>query len=213
MDAHPLKPLLAPRSLIVLTDPPGQRSSEAERLLETLKAQRFHGEFAVADVQRSGTLAELAATRADLAVLALAAPALREGVELAGRMGCRAVLALGSGVPASEVAVLRELAQRERLHLLGPNTLGLQNPALGLNASLLGPLAEPGPLALVSQSGALAAAMLDWGWATAWAFRSWWRSGRIRRSTWPSCCSIWRAAAAPRPSCCTSSTSPTRAAS
>jgi acetyltransferase len=51
-------------------------------------------------VQRSGTLAELAATRADLAVLALAAPALREGVELAGRMGCRAVLALGSGVPA-----------------------------------------------------------------------------------------------------------------
>jgi acetyltransferase len=163
MDAHPLKPLLAPRSLIVLTDPPGQRSSEAERLLETLKAQRFHGEFAVADVQRSGTLAELAATRADLAVLALAAPALREGVELAGRMGCRAVLALGSGVPASEVVLLRELAQRERLHLLGPNTLGLQNPALGLNASLLGPLAEPGPLALVSQSGALAAAMLDWG--------------------------------------------------
>ena len=34
MDAHPLKPLLAPRSLIVLTDPPGQRSSEAERQLE-----------------------------------------------------------------------------------------------------------------------------------------------------------------------------------
>lgn len=160
--AHPLAPLLAPRSLIVLTGPEGQRIAAAERLLHHLKAQRFHGDFALADIQRSGTLAELAATRADLAVLALPPTELAAGVELAGRMGCRAVLLPGSGVTAADAAPLREIARRERLHLLGPNTLGLQAPALGLNASLLGDLATPGPLALVSQSGALTAAMLDW---------------------------------------------------
>ncbi len=162
MDQHPLTPLLAPRSLIVLTQPEGQRSPQAQRLLAALKAQRYLGELAVADVQRSGTLAELARTRADLALLALPPEELPGGVELAARMGCRAALALGGGVKGEDAAQLRDIAAREGLHLLGPNTLGLQNPALGLNASVLGPLATPGSLALVSQSGALTATLLDW---------------------------------------------------
>ena len=49
MDQHPLTPLLAPRSLIVLTQPEGQRSPQAQRLLAALKAQRYLGELAVAD--------------------------------------------------------------------------------------------------------------------------------------------------------------------
>ncbi len=162
MDAHPLTPLLAPRSLIVLAGPEGQRSPRAELLLRHLKAQRYIGQLNIADVQRSGTLAELSRTRADLAVLALPPEDLPAGVELAGRMGCRSALALGSGVDARVSSQLADIAQRERLHLLGPNSLGLQNPALGLNLSLAGPLAQLGGLALVSQSGALTAAMLDW---------------------------------------------------
>lgn len=160
MDLHPLTPLLAPRSLIVLTEP--EPDAQAQRLLGLLKAHRFLGDFAMADVRRSGTLAELAATRADLALLLLPPAELAGGVELAARMGCKAVLAPGSGVDAATARTLGDVARRERLHLLGPNTLGLQNPARGLNASLIGPLAAPGSLALVSQSGALCAAMLDW---------------------------------------------------
>ena len=48
------------------------------------------------------------------------------------------------------------------MHLLGPNCLGFQRPHLNLNASAAGPLAAEGSLALVSQSGALTSAMLDW---------------------------------------------------
>ena len=170
MDAHPLTPLIAPRSLIVLVGAEGARTPLAELLLQQLKSQRFQGEFAIADVQRSGTLAELSRTRADLALLALAPAELQAGVELAGRIGCRSALVLGSGVGAAEAAQLAEVAQQQRLHLLGPNSLGLQNPALGLNASVAGPLARPGSLALVSQSGALTATLLDWAQRNAVGF-------------------------------------------
>src|SRR5690606_33006629 len=53
-------------------------------------------------------------------------------------------------------------ARRHGVMLLGPNSQGFQRPARLLNASTLGPLALPGPLALVSQSGALTASILDW---------------------------------------------------
>jgi len=48
------------------------------------------------------------------------------------------------------------------MYLLGPNCLGFQRPRAGLNASVAGPMATPGPLALVSQSGALTSSILDW---------------------------------------------------
>ena len=48
------------------------------------------------------------------------------------------------------------------MYLLGPNCMGFQRPKLKLNASSLGRLAQPGAIALVSQSGALCASTLDW---------------------------------------------------
>jgi acetyltransferase len=51
---------------------------------------------------------------------------------------------------------------RDGISLLGPNSLGFQRPHLNLNASIAGALATPGPLALVSQSGALTSSILDW---------------------------------------------------
>jgi acetyltransferase len=40
--------------------------------------------------------------------------------------------------------------------------MGFQRPRSGLNASVAGPLTTAGPLALISQSGALTASILDW---------------------------------------------------
>ena len=48
------------------------------------------------------------------------------------------------------------------LRILGPNCLGLLVPGVGLNASFAPGNALPGKLAFVTQSGALATAMLDW---------------------------------------------------
>jgi acetyltransferase len=48
------------------------------------------------------------------------------------------------------------------LRIIGPNCLGVLMPHAGLNASFAGTRAVPGKLALLSQSGALVTAMLDW---------------------------------------------------
>lgn len=167
-ETHPLTPLLAPRSLIVLAG----ETPMAAQLRQTLKAQRFQGELAFADLSRSGTLADLAKSRADLALLALSPAELAAGCELAARIGCRAALALGRDVDEHGARALHEAAEQQGLPLLGPNSLGLQNPALGLNASLFAPLAQPGRLGLVSQSAALTATLLDWASANGIGFSS-----------------------------------------
>jgi acetyltransferase len=56
-----------------------------------------------------------------------------------------------------------EAARRNRIRVLGPNCLGVMRPSHGLNASLRQRAgAAPGNVALVSQSGAICTAMLDW---------------------------------------------------
>ena len=51
---------------------------------------------------------------------------------------------------------------KHRMRVLGPNCLGLMRPSIGLNATFARGFARPGKLALVSQSGAICTAILDW---------------------------------------------------
>src|SRR5208283_3830759 len=51
---------------------------------------------------------------------------------------------------------------RGRMRLIGPNCLGVMNPVRGLNATFAHSIARPGNVALISQSGALMTAILDW---------------------------------------------------
>ena len=48
------------------------------------------------------------------------------------------------------------------MRVIGPNSFGLMVPSLKFNASLAGAMARPGNVALLSQSGALCASVLDW---------------------------------------------------
>jgi acetyltransferase len=57
---------------------------------------------------------------------------------------------------------LVEAARRNRIRVLGPNCIGLLRPSHGLNASFGNDQVRPGNVALVSQSGAVCTAMLDW---------------------------------------------------
>ena len=57
---------------------------------------------------------------------------------------------------------LIETARHHGIHILGPNCLGLMRPDIGLEASFLNTLTPKGRLALVSQSGALCTAIMDW---------------------------------------------------
>ncbi len=56
---------------------------------------------------------------------------------------------------------LQEITKKNDLHILGPNCLGFIIPSLKLNASFAGGLPESGNIAFVSQSGALAVALMD----------------------------------------------------
>ncbi len=57
---------------------------------------------------------------------------------------------------------LRRVAEANKLNVLGPNCLGFINPALNLNATFAAGKYKKGKVAIVSQSGALAVALLDW---------------------------------------------------
>ena len=166
MDKHYLTPLFAPESIVVFAgqaDDPDSLTPRAKVLHDALRAQRYTGVLRFLDIHTSGgTLADLAQTGADLAIIALPPADIPAALEIAGRMTCRSALVISSGINADDAAQLKKIARREGVFLLGPNGLGLQRPHLQLNASAAGPLAKPGSLALVSQSGALTASILDW---------------------------------------------------
>lgn len=165
MDKHYLTPLFSPRTVVVFasrTEDPTSQGSHAHALHQALRAQRFDGTLQFVDTDTSGTLADLAQARADLAIIALPNEQVGAALEIAARMNCRSALVISSGIGPDHAEVLERIARRAGMHLLGPNSLGFQRPPLQLNASVAGPLARTGPLALVSQSGALTASMLDW---------------------------------------------------
>jgi len=165
MDKHYLSPLFEPQSIVLFTGPqdqPEAQTPQAKALLANMQAQPFKGQVTPLDARTVGTLADLTKARADLAVVALPEDEIIPALELAGRIRVKAALVLGSGIGADKAQAMHRVAQRYGYWLLGPNSQGLQRPMLKLNASISGTLAEDGQLALVTQSGALTAAMLDW---------------------------------------------------
>ncbi len=165
MDKHYLTPLFSPTSIVVFAgdaDKPDSQTTLARALLANLRDGGFTGTVTLLDIHMTGTLADLAHSRADLALIALPPDQVAAALEVTGRIRCRAALVLSSGLPAAPCAELLAIAKRHGVHLLGPNSLGFQRPLLKLNASATGAMAAPGPLALVSQSGALTSSILDW---------------------------------------------------
>ena len=105
--------------------------------------------------------------RGRLAVIRVGDPArIGEAIDLAAAEGANAAVALETRCDAAQRASWRERARGRGLRLLGPATLGFIRPGIGLNAGRLGPLPNAGNVALVSQSGALAASIMDWSAGT-----------------------------------------------
>ncbi len=175
MDKHYLTPLFCPESIAVFAgqaDQPQTMTAHATALHAALRAQRYSGTLRFLDINTSGTLADLAQARADLAIIALPPENVAAALEIAGRMACRTAMIISSGIGIAQAEILKKIARREGVQLLGPNCLGIQRPRMLLNASAAGPLAQAGSLALVSQSGALTASILDWASNNAVGFSS-----------------------------------------
>jgi len=177
MDRHYLNPLFEPRSIAVFAGDPGADAPTAlartlRRALAASIEAGYKGTITWLDIGMTGKLADLASSRVDLALVALPHDQVGAALEIIGRVRCRAAIVLSSQLPPELCAQLHQTAHRYGVHLLGPNSLGLQRPGLHLDTSALGSLPAKGPLALVSQSGALTAAMLDWARAHGVGFSS-----------------------------------------
>ena len=98
----------------------------------------------------------------DLALITLGAEAAIGALAHAAAGGTQAAIIYDAHMNVDITQRLKACAKTQSVHLLGPASLGMQRPHLGLNACLAGKLPRAGKLAMVSQSGALTAAMLDW---------------------------------------------------
>ncbi|WP_019572084.1 bifunctional acetate--CoA ligase family protein/GNAT family N-acetyltransferase [Thioalkalivibrio sp. ALMg3] len=114
----------------------------------------------------------------DLALISTPARAVPGILRNCGEAGLRGavILSAGFGEAGREGERLQqecvEIAQRYRMRLIGPNCLGIMRPGIGLNATFSHNQALPGKLGLISSSGALITAVLDWAEPTGIGFSS-----------------------------------------
>lgn len=106
--------------------------------------------------------------RVELAVITTPPVTVPTIIEQCGRSGIKSAIIIAAGFSEaghSGAALERktlEIARSYGVRVLGPNCLGIIRPELGLNATFARVDAEPGNLALISQSGAMCSAVLDW---------------------------------------------------
>ena len=98
----------------------------------------------------------------DLCIIIAPARVLPEVIADLGRAGARAAIVITAGVTGPIRDAMLAAAQPHCLRILGPNCIGFQQPAKGIDASFAHLMTRPGNLALLSQSGAIITAMLDW---------------------------------------------------
>lgn len=77
-------------------------------------------------------------------------------------VGLAVVISAGLGKGSEAGGEMLSAAQEAGIRIIGPNCLGIILPHLGINASFASGDAPAGELALLSQSGAIASAMVEW---------------------------------------------------
>jgi acetyltransferase len=106
----------------------------------------------------------------DLVIIAIPSPLVPEAIGngIVSRPKIKNYVVISSGFKETGAEgkkrekELENLAQKNNISILGPNCLGFISPKIKLNASFTSGNFKSGKVAIVSQSGALAVALLDW---------------------------------------------------
>ncbi|HEX5379494.1 MAG TPA: CoA-binding protein, partial [Phenylobacterium sp.] len=168
MTTRNLDALFAPRSIALIgaSNTPG---SVGEALASNLLQGGFEGPILPVNPRASAIHSALAyATIADLpqvpdlAVIATPPATIPSTIEALAQRGCRACVVITAGLDAQAKAQMLTASRPTLMRILGPNCLGFLSPGRGINASFARTSPQAGGLALVSQSGAVAAAAIDW---------------------------------------------------
>ena len=104
----------------------------------------------------------------DLAVIVTPAETVPWVIRECAEHGVKGAIVISAGFNEAgprgvelEREVLAE-ARRGKIRIVGPNCLGVMCPLSGFNATFAHAVARPGSVGLISQSGALCTAILDW---------------------------------------------------
>ncbi|TNF99857.1 MAG: CoA-binding protein, partial [Gammaproteobacteria bacterium] len=174
MTGHYLNSLFSPQS-IALFGASDKPDSVGQIVFRNLLTAGFKGSiYAInpkhKEVQGQQAYASLEALDkpVDLVVVATPASTVPDIVESCGKHGVKAIIILSAGFREIGSAGKRleeqvvENARRHGIRVMGPNCLGLIRPGYGINATFGNNTAIQGNIALVSQSGAICTAILDW---------------------------------------------------
>lgn len=174
MSKHYLTSLFSPKSVAVF-GASDRVDSVGQIVFHNMLESNFQGALypinsRVAEVQGRRAYASISEIEDEIELVVIATPpqTVPDIIEECGKHGVKAavIITAGFGEIGAEGQELErrllENAKRYGIRLVGPNCLGVMRPSIGLNATFNKGGANAGNLALISQSGALCTAILDW---------------------------------------------------
>lgn len=171
MSTYRLDKLLMPASVAVVGASP-HGHSVGRIVLENLKAANYSGKLTAVNPHHSvvsgvpcvGALSKLSHTP-DTVVVATPPQSVPVLIAEAGKRGVPSAIIITAGLghgPGSLADATAGSARANGVRLVGPNSLGVMAPAAKFNATFATRMPRVGNLALISQSGAIAAGMVEW---------------------------------------------------
>jgi acetyltransferase len=171
MSTYRLDRLMSPRSLAVV-GASQHANSVGRHIVANIKGGGFAGAVCVVnphhgEIEGIATVRSIAAIPGtpDVVVVAVAPASVPETVAAAASKGAAAAVIITAGLghgPGSLAEATENAARSAGLRLVGPNCLGVLLPRVHLNASFATRLPQQGDLAVISQSGAIVAGMMEW---------------------------------------------------
>ena len=169
-----LEKIFDPQSIAVI-GASDEEDSVGYALMKNLTEKGYKGKIYFVNLHKAELLGDRAyqsvdqlPETVDLAIIAAPAKTVPPLVEECGKAGILGIIIISSGF--REIGAegkelenrIREIKRKYNLRIVGPNCLGVIRPSISLNATFTNKTPKPGNIAFISQSGALAAAILDW---------------------------------------------------
>lgn len=195
-EPRPLDVIFAPKNVAVIgaTEKAG---SVGRTLLWNLISNPFGGTVFPVNPNRSGVLGIKAYPSIgsvpdpiDLAIIVTPAPTVPGLIGECVNAGVKGAIIISAGFKEIgkegerlEQEILSQ-ARRGKMRIIGPNCLGVMSTATGLNATFAAAMAHPGKVGFITQSGALATAVLDWSFRENVGFSSFVSVGSMLDVDW-----------------------------
>lgn len=170
MTIRNLDPILAPRSIALIGASP-KEGSVGRIVLRNVASNGFKGKVypvnpkhdVIDGIKCYRDIKDLPEAP-DIAVIMTPPKTVPRVVKQLAKLGNRTAVVLTAGLNDSNGLRQKMLdaAKPSLFRVIGPNTVGMMAPHVGLNASFTHMAPMPGRLALLSQSGAIVTALIDW---------------------------------------------------